>query len=408
MGLEPSTVLKRGQEQVGDTAERGITAPGMATLRHPNRRTKPTSTRSRGRSIRIACFAAVACAVVLLWQLDTAILTPGLGLAGRPREFWLLGMLVCGHMLLTFALQRLLSYTFPSWSRPWSYRLAFLFGAGVTIAVWIDHVLMLPVSPAIASLGSAALGSFAGGLLATAFDDGLWEDTYPPSPGIEAAVRLQHQSVLRQLPTEPHSKRLFDLALALSGLLLSAPLWLVSMFLVWFEDPGPVFFIKNSVGRGGINFQQIKFRSMIRNAEEETGPIPSPEHDERTLVIGRFLRKTALDELPQLINIVRGEMSFVGPRPLRTVVIYNILHDVPHFAERHAVRPGLAGLSQVIGGYYITPRQRLRFDRLYVRHMHLVLDIKILLLALLIVLWLRWGKEYHGRTARRWLHLRSY
>lgn len=403
MGIEPPTVLKRGQEHASDPAEQA-----MAALRSPRGRTKPTSTRSRGRSIVLACFSALAFATVLLWQLDTNIVAPGLSLSGQPHAFWLHGALVLAHMLLTFAMQQLLSYMFPSWSRPWSYRLAFLFGTGVTVAVWIYHGLMLPVSLAFAFLGSAALGSFTGGLLATAFHDGLWEDTYPPSAQIEGEVRLHHQRVLRQLPTEPDGKRLFDLALALIGLLLTAPLWLASMFLVWFEDPGPIFFIKNSVGRGGINFHQIKFRSMIRNAEEETGPIPSPDRDPRTLVIGRFLRKTALDELPQLINIVRGEMSFVGPRPLRTVVIYNILQNTPRFAERHAVRPGLAGLSQVIGGYYITPRQRLRFDRVYLRHMSVVLDIKILLLAMLIVLWLRWGKEYHGRTARRWLRLRSY
>ncbi len=408
MGLEPPTVLKRGQEHAGDPAEQGMVAPATAALLSSSDRTKPTATRSRRGSIWIICVAAVVFAVLLLLQLDSRISALRTASPARSPQLWILAVLVLPHILLTFAMQRLLSYTFPWWSRPWSYRLAFLFSAGVTIAVWIYQLLVLPLTPTFSSLGSAVLGSFAGGLLATAFHDGLWEDTYPPSPRIEGEVRLHHQRVLRQLPAEPHGKRLFDLALAFIGLLLSAPLWLVSMFLVWFEDPGPIFFIKNSVGRGGINFHQIKFRSMIRNAEEETGPIPSSERDPRTLVIGRFLRKTALDELPQLINIVRGEMSFVGPRPLRTVVIYNILHDTPRFAERHAVRPGLAGLSQVIGGYYITPRQRLRFDRVYLRHMSLVLDIKILLLAMLIVLWLRWGKEYHGRTARRWLRLRSY
>ncbi|MDI7277891.1 MAG: sugar transferase [Anaerolineae bacterium] len=167
-------------------------------------------------------------------------------------------------------------------------------------------------------------------------------------------------------------------------------------FMIWFEDPGPIFFVKNSLGKGGRNFRQLKFRSMICNAEEETGPIPAREKDQRTLAVGRVLRKTTLDELPQLVNVLRGEMSLVGPRPLRTVVIHGYLRDLPSFAGRHAVLPGVAGLSQVRGGYYISPRQRLRYDLIYVRRASFGLDLRILLEAFLIVLGLR------ARRGLRW------
>lgn len=178
-------------------------------------------------------------------------------------------------------------------------------------------------------------------------------------------------------------------------------------FFIWFEDPGPLFFIKNSVGRAGRNFHQFKFRSMVRNAEKETGPVLSREDDARVLGAGHVLRKTALDELPQLLNIIRGEMSFVGPRPQRTVLVREYLQLMPEYAERHGVAPGISGLAQVVGSYYITPRQKLRLDRLYVRHANLGFDLKLLVIATLIVFYLRWEKGWNGRVPRKWLRYGS-
>jgi lipopolysaccharide/colanic/teichoic acid biosynthesis glycosyltransferase len=123
------------------------------------------------------------------------------------------------------------------------------------------------------------------------------------------------------------------------------------------------------------------------------------------LFIGRFLRKTALDELPQLINILRGEMSFVGPRPQRTVLVHNYLQTMPEYAQRHCVLPGLAGLAQVAGDYYITPRQKLRFDRLYIRYRSLSFDLKLLMLAFLLAFWYRWQKDWDGRLPRKLMRL---
>ena len=136
---------------------------------------------------------------------------------------------------------------------------------------------------------------------------------------------------------------------------------------------------------------------MLLHAERETGPVLAALNDHRMLRVGVFLRKTALDELPQIINILLGEMSFVGPRPQRTQLVYNYLKFLPKYAIRHKVRPGLAGLAQVAGHYYITPRQKLRFDRIYVRHLSLFFDLRILLCAFVIVFWLRWKKDWDGR-----------
>jgi lipopolysaccharide/colanic/teichoic acid biosynthesis glycosyltransferase len=178
-------------------------------------------------------------------------------------------------------------------------------------------------------------------------------------------------------------------------------------FFIWFEDPGPLLFVKNSVGRGGRNFHQFKFRSMVRDAEKETGPVLSSEDDARVLKIGHVLRKTALDELPQLLNILDGEMSFVGPRPQRTVLVREYLHAMPEYAERHAVAPGISGLAQVVGSYYITPRQKLRLDRLYCHHASLGFDLKLLVIAFLLVFYLRWKKGWNGKVPRQWIRRRA-
>lgn len=248
------------------------------------------------------------------------------------------------------------------------------------------------------------LGAFAGGLILTALTGGLVENNYAPSEEVAKQV-FQHHAGLIGAPVDiPASKRLFDILLSLAGLCLSAPIWLLSILLIWLEDPGTLLFVKNSVGRGGINFQQYKFRTMIHGAEERTGPIMAAEGDERVLRTGKLLRKTALDELPQLINILKGEMSFVGPRPQRTVMVNEYLLLMPEYAYRHQVLPGLAGLAQVVGDYYLTPRQKLRFDRIYIRHANLGFDLLLILLAFLITFGYRWKKDWNGRLPRWLLH----
>ena len=233
----------------------------------------------------------------------------------------------------------------------------------------------------------------------------LWEDNQPPSEQIRREVFEAH----RAFPAKriPFSKRAFDVSLALGGIVLSSPVWILFSLLIWLEDPGPLLFVKNSVGQAGANFRQFKFRSMVREAEKGTGPVLAEQSDARVLRIGKLMRKTALDELPQLINILKGEMSFVGPRPQRTVLVRDYLLEMPEYAERHVVQPGIAGLAQVAASYYITPRQKLRFDRLYVRHAGLGFDLRLLTIALLLVFYLRWKPGWDGKVPRGWLRARS-
>jgi lipopolysaccharide/colanic/teichoic acid biosynthesis glycosyltransferase len=325
--------------------------------------------------------AALAAALAALSRLAAARLeAPG------PGWLALLGL----HAGLTLLLERALRPA--PLSHPWRYRLAFLLSAAWFAAYGLAY-------PALAAV--AALGAFLGGLLATGVNERLWEDNAPPSERIREEVRQRHVERAGAPPPTPRGKRLFDVALSLGGLLLSTPLWLSCAFLLWLEDPGPLLFVKNSVGKGGVNFRQLKFRTMVREAEHATGPVLAVEGDTRVLAIGRILRKSALDELPQLVNILRGEMSFVGPRPQRTVLVQGYLERLPAYAERHRTPPGLAGLAQVVGDYYLTPLQKLRFDRLYIRHASLGLDIKLILLAFLIAFWFRWQKSWNGRLPRR-------
>lgn len=237
--------------------------------------------------------------------------------------------------------------------------------------------------------------------------DRWWENNSPPSERIQEEVHQRHLEIIGEPCHTPRAKRLFDIALALVGLLISAPIWLASTLVILIEDPGPILFVKNSVGKGGINFRQFKFRTMVAGAEEITGPVLASERDERILLVGRVLRKTALDELPQLINILRGEMSFVGPRPQRTILVHGYLDTMPEYAERHRVLPGLSGLAQVAGDYYLTPRQKLRFDRLYIKYASLGFDLKLLCLAFLITFWFRWQKGWDGRLPRGLLRFGS-
>jgi len=288
---------------------------------------------------------------------------------------------------------------------PWDLRLAFLAPAGAPM-VSAGLGLVFPGLPVAgpAAIAASAAGAFCGGLLITGLNEGLWEDNFPPSRQIQAEVIQKHREVCGPIRKEAAYRRLLYPALALLGLVLTGPVFLTCALLIWLEDPGPIFFVKNSTGRGGVNFRQFKFRTMIRGAETGTGPVMANEHDPRVLMCGRFLRKSALDELPQLINILRGEMSFVGPRPQRTILVHGYLQQMPEYAYRHTVLPGLSGLAQVAGDYYLTPRQKLRFDRLYIRHASLGFDLKLLALACLITFWFRWQKRWKGRLPRWMLH----
>lgn len=289
----------------------------------------------------------------------------------------------------------------------WRYRLALLIPVAIGLSNWLSS-LGMQSGPIIWLWPLAILsGAFLGCLIATHLNEGIWENNSPPSRRVEEEVLLRHREVIGGSVSTPRLKRLFDMSIALGGIVLSAPVWFLSLLLIWFESPGPLLFVKNSVGKGGVNFRQFKLRTMVRGAEDSTGPVLARQTDERVLLVGRVLRKTALDELPQLINILNGEMSFVGPRPQRTVLVHDYLERMPEYTERHQVLPGLSGLAQVAGDYYLTPRQKLRFDRLYIQHASLGFDLKLLFLAFLITFWYRWQKEWDGRLPRKLLRFGS-
>jgi lipopolysaccharide/colanic/teichoic acid biosynthesis glycosyltransferase len=191
-------------------------------------------------------------------------------------------------------------------------------------------------------------------------------------------------------------KRLMDVGLATIGLVITAPLWILIACAVKLEDGGPVLYIQHRWGRGKVPFKVYKFRSMVVNADERFGRIQADEHDPRYTKIGRLLRATSLDELPQLVNIWRGEMSWVGPRALpmneKQVREGTELPDeaISGFGQRCLVRPGLTGIAQVFAPRDVPRRHKFRYDLFYIRQQSLVLDLKLIVLSLWITLRGRW------------------
>jgi lipopolysaccharide/colanic/teichoic acid biosynthesis glycosyltransferase len=370
--------------------------------KHPTRLSNPNSNQAsvwqlaggRAVSLMITIFL-----VILVWFFMQRLISNGINPAG-----WILGWMILSA-LLAMALERSLVYLPLSIS--WRYRLAFLGSISLVFVFWIGFWSRSPEQVEFGWLIVVLLGSFFGSILATSLNERLWENNSPPSEWIMQDVHRRHEEAIGSGDATPRSKRAFDLILASTGLLLSMPVWFMCILLIWIRDPGPLLFVKNSVGKGGKNFHQFKLRTMVHGAEDSTGPVLAREEDERVLGIGRLLRKTALDELPQLLNILRGQMSFVGPRPQRTVLVQGYLREMPEYAQRHRVLPGLSGLAQVAGDYYLTPRQKLRFDRLCIEYTSLGFDLKLIALAFLITFWFRWQENWDGRLPRSWLRFGS-
>ncbi len=174
-------------------------------------------------------------------------------------------------------------------------------------------------------------------------------------------------------------KRLFDVLFSAMALLVSLPFQLLTILLVRLSGPGPIFFVQERVTKDGQVFRLIKFRTMVKDAEGRTGPVLSVRNDPRITPVGRFLRKSRLDELPQLWNILKGDMSLVGPRPERPVFVERFEREMPGYRLRHGVRAGLTGMAQVYGNYATTAGDKLVFDLLYIRDWSLLLDMQIIL-----------------------------
>jgi exopolysaccharide biosynthesis polyprenyl glycosylphosphotransferase len=186
-------------------------------------------------------------------------------------------------------------------------------------------------------------------------------------------------------------KRSFDISFALLILTLASPLLFLLILTIKITSPGPIFFLQERVGLDGKLFRVIKFRTMRTDAEKETGPVWASKDDPRTTPVGRILRRFSLDELPQLVNVLRGEMSIVGPRPERPYFVDRFKDKVPKYLDRHRVKTGMTGWAQVNGLRGNAPiEERTRYDVYYMENWSLVFDVKIILKTLRAVLF---GKD---------------
>lgn len=176
-------------------------------------------------------------------------------------------------------------------------------------------------------------------------------------------------------------KGMLDFLTALILILAASPIILVMSGLIKIYDGGPVIFRQKRVTRGGKEFTLYKLRTMVLDAEKETGPIIASQNDSRITPIGRFLRSSKIDELPQLLNVLKGEMSIVGPRPERPELIYRYAQDCPEFQYRTLVKAGITGLAQVYGKYDTAPLDKVKYDLYYIRNYSLFLDIKLILMT---------------------------
>lgn len=186
-------------------------------------------------------------------------------------------------------------------------------------------------------------------------------------------------------PLQEAAKRTLDVAVAAAGLVLAMPLLLVIAALVRLTSPGPAFYRQERVGRGGRAFTLYKFRTMVREAEAATGPVLATAGDPRVTPLGRILRAARLDELPQLLNILKGEMSLVGPRPERPHFVEQYANELADYRYRMLVRPGLTGVAQVMGRYSTGAADKLRYDLYYIRNYSFFLDLKLLLQTLSVL-----------------------
>ncbi len=180
--------------------------------------------------------------------------------------------------------------------------------------------------------------------------------------------------------TQLFVKRTIDLSLSLTMLMVFAPLMLLVAIVIKFDSKGPIIFSQERVGQKGKPYMVHKFRSMRCDAEKETGPVWAKDNDDRITRIGTFLRKWRIDEIPQLWNVLKGEMSFVGPRPERDHFVQKLTEIIPYYSERFSVKPGVTGWAQVSYGYGASIEdaiEKLNYDLFYIKNMSVLMDIMI-------------------------------
>jgi len=195
-------------------------------------------------------------------------------------------------------------------------------------------------------------------------------------------------------PKGYYFKRAFDVSLALLGLVLSSPLWLLFSLAIYFEDPGPVLFFQDRCGEKSKPFKVIKFRTMWHKMGERHEVVVI-ENDPRVTKVGGILRATAMDELPSLVNILKGDMSFVGPRAEPFKIGDEDIIAIPGFDTRCQVKPGLTGMAQVYAPKDIDLRAKFRYDSMYIEKMSFWLDLKLIFLSFWVTFRGKW--EHRGK-----------
>lgn len=179
-------------------------------------------------------------------------------------------------------------------------------------------------------------------------------------------------------------QRVFDIIVSTVGLIISVPVILIFGIAVKLETPGPMFYMQERVGKDGRLFRVVKLRSMVNDAEKN-GAQWAEKDDPRVTRVGRFIRKTRIDELPQLINVLLGDMSIIGPRPERPKFVMEFNEQIPGFIERLCVKPGLTGWAQVNGGYDLKPAEKLALDLYYIENRSVKLDILIMIKTICVM-----------------------
>jgi lipopolysaccharide/colanic/teichoic acid biosynthesis glycosyltransferase len=216
--------------------------------------------------------------------------------------------------------------------------------------------------------------------------------TYPDTGETRTGNRYQADPAIDR---RERYKRPFDLFVLTAAHVSLFPLWVILWgfipVFIWLEDRGPIFYKQRRMGKGGRVFTVLKFRTMVVNADK-LGPAWTMEHDQRVTRVGRILRKTALDELPQVLSMWKGDLGLVGPRALAADEQQNLEAAIPGFAKRLQSRPGLTGLAQV---YNVTdaPESKLRYDLEYLSRMSPWLDLKLLTLSVVNTIFVRWDKR---------------
>lgn len=180
-------------------------------------------------------------------------------------------------------------------------------------------------------------------------------------------------------------KRAFDIFASLLLLIITSPIMLITAIAIKVNDGGNIFYRQARLTENGKEFNIVKFRSMVMNAEDLTGVVLAKVDDDRITSVGKIIRKYRIDELPQMINILKGDMSFVGPRPERTEIYDDITKTMPEFDYRLCVKAGLTGYAQIYGKYNTTLRDKLLLDLYYIEKYSLVEDLKLLLLTFKVI-----------------------